>query len=185
MRKIVVSEGVSLDGVFEAQTMGKWAQPYFSNERDEIVRKSVLASDALLYGRTTYDLEAYYWPNLKKNEYGIADAMNRLPKYVVTSRPLQAQWNNTTIIKGNVVEEIARLKRQPGKGILIKGSTMLVQALMQAGLIDEVQLTVHPVIVGSGKRFFDDGMGLTRLRLVESKPISLGIVVLTYEPTSG
>ena len=183
MRKIVVSEGMSLDGVFEAQTMGQWAQPYFSGERDEFVRKSVLASDALLYGRRTYDLEAYYWPNQKKNEYGIADRMNSLPKYVVTSKPLQAQWNNTTIFKNNVVEEIAKLKQEAGKDILIKGSAMLVQALMQAGLIDEVQLMIHPVIAGSGKRFFDDGMGLTRLKLVESKPISLGIVVLTYEPT--
>ena len=172
MRKIVVSEGVSLDGVFEAQTMVQWAQPFHSDERDEVVRKNTLASDALLYGRTTYDLDAYFWPNQKKNEYGIADKINSMPKVVVTSKPLQAQWNNTTIIKGNVVEEIAKLKQQPGNGILIKGSAMLVQALLQAGLIDEVQLMVHPVIVGSGKRFFDGGSGLTRLKLVESKPIS-------------
>ncbi len=140
MRKIVVSEGVSLDGVFEAQTMGHWAQPYHSDERDEVVRNSVLAADALLYGRTTYDLEAYYWPNQKKNEYGIADRMNSLPKYVVTSRPLPAPWQNTTIISKNVVEEIAQLKQRPGKGILIKGSAMLVQALMKAD------------VAGGGKR---------------------------------
>jgi dihydrofolate reductase len=183
MRKIVVSEGVSLDGVFDAQTMGQWAQPFSSDERHEFVRKSVLASDALLYGRTTYDLEAYYWPNQKKNEYGIADRMNSMPKYVVTSKPLQTQWNNSTIIEANAVEEIAKLKQQPGKDILIKGSATLIQSLMQAGLIDEFKLMVHPVIAGRGKRFFNDSMAITKLKLVESKTLSLGVLALTYEPT--
>ncbi len=182
MRKIVVSEGVSLDGVFDAQTMGQWAQPYFSEERDEVARRNVLASDALVVGRTTYDLQAYFWPNQKNDKYGMADKMNSMPKYVVTSTPLQAQWNNSTIIKGNVVEEIAKLKQQPGQNILIQGSATLVQALMQADLIDGYQLMVHPVIVGTGKRFFKDGMGLTRLTLVESKPISLGVILLTFQP---
>src|SRR6266542_5722369 len=105
MRKIVVSEGVSLDGVFDAQTMGQWAAPFYSDERDEFIRKSILASDALLLGRTTYDLQAWYWPNQKNDEYGIADRINSMPKYVVTSTPLKAQWNNSKIIKENVVEE--------------------------------------------------------------------------------
>ena len=180
MRKIIVSEGMTLDGVFDAHTMTQWALP--NEGRDEFVRESVLASDALLYGRTTYDLEAYYWPNQKNNEYGIADRMNSMPKYVVTSRPLQAQSNNTTIIKDNVVEEIAHLKQEGGKGILIKGSAMLVEMLMKAGLIDEYRFMVHPLIMGSGKRFFKDGMGLAQLQLVESRPIGLGVVALTYQP---
>jgi len=184
MRKIVVSEGVALDGVFEAETMGKWAAPFFSEEREEFVRKSVLAADALLLGRTTYDLQAWYWPNQKDDKYGIANHKNNMAKYVVTSKPLQAQWNNSTIIQGNIAEEIAKLKEQSGKDILIEGSATLVEALAQAGLIDEYKLMVHPVIVGSGKGFFKDGMGLTKLKLVESKPISLGIVLLTYEPVN-
>ncbi len=182
MRKIVVSEGVSLDGVFDAQTMGQWAQPYYSGERDEFVRGLVLASDALLLGRTTYDLQAWYWPSQKDDKYGIANHKNSMTKYVVTSTPLQAQWNNTTVIQKNVVEEIAKLKQQPGQDILVEGSAMLVKALMRADLIDEYKLMVHPVIVGGGKRFFTEGMGLTKLKLVESKPISLGIVLLSYEP---
>ncbi len=182
MRKIVVSEGVSLDGVFDAQTMGQWAQPFSSDEKNEHVRELILASDALLLGRTTYDGHAYYWPGLKNNEYGIADRMNSMSKYVVTSRPLQAEWNNSTIIKNNVVEEIAKLKQQPGQDILIQGSATLVKALMQADLIDEYKFMLHPVIVGSGKRFFTEGMSLNALKLVESQPISLGIVLLTYEP---
>ncbi len=183
MRKIVVSEGVSLDGVFDAETMGKWAAPYYGEERDEFVRGIVLASDALLLGRKTYDIQAWYWPNQKEDKYGIAHHKNNMPKYIVTSTPLQAQWNNSTIIKDNVLEEIATLKEQPGKDILIEGSATLVEALAQAGLIDEFKFMVHPVIVGDGKRFFKDGMGLTKLKLVESKPISLGIVLLTYEPS--
>jgi len=183
MRKIVVSEGIALDGVFDAQTMGQWAQPFSSDEKDEFVRKSVIAADALLLGRVTYHLQAWYWPNQKDDKYGIANHKNSMTKYVVTSTPLQAQWNNSTIINQNVLEEIAKLKHQAGKDILIEGSATLVEALVQAGLIDEYRLMLHPVIVGSGKHFFKDGMGLTKLKLVESKPISLGIVLLTYEPT--
>ena len=182
MRKIVVSEGVTVDGIFDAQTMGQWAQPYYSYERDEFIRKLVLASDALLLGRTTYDLQVYYWPNQKADKYGIANHKNSMPKYVVTSRPLQAQWNNSTVIQENVVEAIAKLKQQPGQDILIEGSATLVESLAQAGLIDEYKLLVHPHIMGSGKRFFKDGMGMTRLKLVESQTLSLGVVLLCYEP---
>jgi dihydrofolate reductase len=182
MRKIIVSEGVSLDGVFDAQTMGQWAAPYYSEERNEVIRKTILASNALLLGRTTYDLQAWYWPNQKEDKYGIANYKNSMPKYIVTSKPLQAQWNNSTVIQKDVVDEIARLKQQPGKDILIEGSATLVQALMQAGLIDEFKFILHPVIAGSGKRFFQDGTDMTKLKLMESKPISLGVVVLSYEP---
>ena len=182
MRKIIVSEGVSVDGVFDAETMGQWAAPSFSEERDELVRGLVLASDALLLGRTTYDLQAWYWPNQKDDKYGIANHKNSMPKYVVTSRPLQTQWNNSMVIQKNIVEEIAKLKDQPGKDILIEGSATLVESLSQAGLIDEYRLMVHPVIAGSGKRFFKEGIGLTKLKLVDSKPISRGVVLLTYEP---
>jgi dihydrofolate reductase len=174
---------VTVDGIFDAETMGQWAAPYYSDERDEYVRETVLASDALLVGRTTYDLQAWYWPNQKNNEYGIADRMNSVPKYVVSSTPLKAQWNNSRIINENIVEEIGKLKQQPGQDILIQGSATLVESLAQAGLIDEYKLLVHPHIMGSGKRFFKDGMGMTKLKLVESKTLSLGVVLLCYEPT--
>jgi len=183
MRKIVVSESVTVDGVFDAETMGQWAAPYYSDGRDEFVRGIVLASDAMLLGRTTYDLQAWYWPAQKGDKYGIANHKNSMTKYVVTSKPLQAQWNNSTIIKKNVVEEITKLKRQPGKDILIEGSSALVESLAQTGLIDEYKILVHPAIAGSGKRFFKEGMGMTKLKLVESKTLSLGVVLLCYEPT--
>ena len=182
MRKIVVSEGISLDGVFDAQSMGRWAQPFASEAKNEFVRKGVMAADALLYGRTTYDMESYYWPSQKKNQYGIADKMNSLPKYVVTSRPLQDGWNNSTAISGNIIEEVTRLKQQPGEAILIKGSGTLVAAVMQAGLVDELQLMVHPVVVGEGQRFFKPEMDMAKLKLIECQPIDQGIVLLTYQP---
>lgn len=182
MRKIVVSESISLDGVFDAETMGQWAAPYYSEERDEFVRGLVLAADALLLGRTTYDLQAWYWPSQKGDKYGIANYKNSMPKYVVTSRPLQAQWNNSTVIQKDFLEETAKLKGQPGQDILIEGSATLVQSLAQAGLIDEYKIMVHPVIAGAGKRFFKDGMGLTKLKILESKTLSSGVVALSYEP---
>jgi dihydrofolate reductase len=184
MRRIVVSESVALDGVFDAETMGQWAVPFYSEEREKIVRALILGSDALLLGRATYDIQAWYWPNQKGDKYGIANHKNSIPKYVVTSRPLQAQWNNSTIIQDNVLEEIARLKEQPGRNILIEGSAILVQSLAQAGLIDEYQFLVHPSLAGSGKRFFKEGTGRTRLKLIDSKPLSLGVVALSYEPAN-
>ena len=182
MRRIIVSESVTVDGVFDAETMGQWATPSYSEERDEFIRSIVLAADALLLGRTTYDIQAWYWPNQKGDKYGIANHKNSMPKYVVTSRPLQAQWHNTTVIQNDIVEEISRLKQQPGKDILIEGSATLVQALAQAGLIDEYKLLVHPSVMGRGKRFFREGTGLTKLKLVESKLLSLGVVASSYEP---
>ncbi len=182
MRKIIVSEGVTVNGIFDAETMGQWAAPYYSEERDELVREIVLAADALLLGRKTYDLQAYYWPNQKADKYGIANHKNGMPKYVVTSTPLQSQWNNSTVIKKNVVEEVAKLKQQPGKDILIEGSATLVGSLAQAGLIDEYKIMLHPTVMGSGRHFFKEGTGLTKLQLVDSKPISLGVVLLRYAP---
>lgn len=182
MRKIIVSEAVALDGVFDAQTMGKWAVPYYSEEREEYIRGIVLASDTLLLGRTTYDIQAWFWPNQKADKYGMANHKNSMVKVVVTSTPLQAQWNNTKIIEKNAVEEVAKLKQQPGKNILIEGSAMLVQALLQAELIDEINLVVHPAVAGSGKRLFNDGAANTKLmKLVENKTLRQGVVALTYE----
>ncbi len=175
MRKLIVSQSVTVDGIYDTQ----YFTPYQSNERDEYMRETVFAADALLLGRTTYDLLASFWPNQKNP---MANKMNNVPKYVVTSTPLKAQWNNATIIKGNVVEEIGKLKGQPGQDILTIGSATLIQSLMRTDLIDKYKLLVHPSIVGSGKRFFNDGMDMRKLKLLESKTLSLGVVLLCFEP---
>jgi len=180
MRKLVVSESVTVDGFFDAETMCQWVTPSQSEERDAIIRETLIAADTLLLGRRTYDTYAWYYPNLKKNEYGIADRMNSIPKIVVTSSPLTAQWNNSTVIPGNPVDEISKLKQKSGKDILVLGSATLVGLLAQSNLADEYTLLIHPAIIGSGKRLFKDGMGTVQLKLIESKTLSSGVILAHY-----
>ncbi len=184
MRKIIVSEWITLDGVFDAdpQYFNEWFMPYDSEARGAYIQKSILGCGAFLMGSTTYNMLAPYWSALKNNEFGLADKMNSAPKYVVSTTLKKAKWNNTQIIKKNVIEEIRKLKRESGKYILIPGSATLVQSLMEANLIDEYRFLVHPIIMGSGKRFFKDGMDTTRLKLVKTKTFSLGVILLCYKP---
>ncbi len=182
MRKLVVSEWVTLDGVFDADTMKEWFEPYDSDDRRNYIRETVLASDAFLLGRVTYEMFAAYWPNQKNNEMGIADRMNSAPKYVVSSTLKKAEWNNSTIIDKNVVDEVTRLKQQPGEDILVFGSATLVELLMEADLVDEYRFLVHPIFMGSGKRFFNDGMVKRKLNLVKTKTLNLGVIQDSYQP---
>ena len=181
-RRIVVSEWVTLDGIFDAHTMEQWFNPYHSDDRTGYITEMILASDAFLLGRVTYAMLAPYWSALRNNEMGIAERVNSAPKYVVSSTLKSGEWNNSTIIRDNVVEEITKLKQQPGQDVLITGSATLVLSLMAADLIDEYRFLVHPIIVGSGKRFFKDGMHTTKLRLVKSKALDLGVNLLCYQP---
>jgi dihydrofolate reductase len=182
MRKIVVSVWITLDGVFDADTMDQWFYPYESEARGEYIKEGVLACGAFLLGRTTYEMLFPYWSSQKNNEMGVADKLNNGPKYVVSSTLKKAEWNNSTIIKDDVVAEITKLKQQPGREILIMGSATLVQSLMEAGLIDEYRFLVHPVIIGDGKHFFKDGMPTTKLKLIETKTLDLGVTLLRYQP---
>jgi dihydrofolate reductase len=180
MRKIIVSEFVTLDGVMEAPET--WQFPYYSDDMGEVIKAQILASDAMLLGRVTYEVFAAYWPSQTNNEFGIADKLNSSPKFVVSSTLQKAEWNNSTLIKGNVAEEISKLKQQPDGNIRITGSATLVQSLMQADLIDEYQLMVHPVVLGSGKRLFRDGSDTLKLKLLDTKTFSKGVVLLCYQP---
>lgn len=182
MRKIVVKEWVTLDGVFDADNMDQWWIPYDSVERQEHIIEGMLGCDAYLLGRATYEMLAPYWSAQENDENGPASWLNSVRKYVVSSTLEEAEWNNSTIIKENAVEAITKLKQQPGKDILIDGSATLVQSLMEADLIDEYRFLVQPIIMGSGKRFFKEGMPTTRLKLVKSKTLDLGVVALTYQP---
>lgn len=160
----------------------QWHFPYLSDDMQQDTTAEILASGALLLGRATYEIFAAYWPTQTNNEFGIADKLNSVPKYVVSSTLNHAGWNNSTLIKTDVTAEITRLKQQSGGHIGITGSATLVQSLMQADLIDEYRLLVHPVVVGTGKRLFKDGADTTALKLVESKTYQSGVVVLTYQP---
>jgi dihydrofolate reductase len=185
MRKLVVSEWVTVDGVFDADTMAQWFTPYDSDDRQEWIKEGILASDAFLFGRITYEMLAGYWPTVTdrdNKEIAIADRLNGAPKYVVSSTLKTAKWNNSTIIKNNVVEELARLKQQPGQDILVFGSAMLGQSLLEADLIDEYRLLVHPIVMGRGKRPFKDGLATTKLTLVKTRTLSLGVTALCYQP---
>jgi len=181
MRKLIVAESVTVDGVFEAKTMAQWSSPYHSDEQEEYIKQNILTSDALLLGRKTYDFIAPYWLAQKNNEYGMADKMNSMPKYVVSSTLEKAEWNNSTIINRNIVEEITKLKQNPGQNILINGSANLVKSLMPTGLIDEYRFLVHPIIMGSGKRFFTYGINTAKLTLVKTVTFPLGVVLLSYK----
>jgi dihydrofolate reductase len=180
MRKVTAGLFVSLDGVTESPE--KWQLPYFNDEMGEAIGAAMAAADAMLLGRVTYQEFASYWPGVSSEDQPFADYMNNTPKYVVSTSLDTVEWNNSTLIKDNVAAEITRLKQQPGKNIGITGSATLVQSLLQDDLLDELMLMVHPVVVGSGKRLFEDGGALKELKLVDSKTFSTGVVSLTYQP---
>lgn len=178
MRKVIASEYVTLDGVMDEPSL--WSGPFWSDEASNFKHNELFASDALLLGRVTYEGFAKAWPTMEgTGDYG--ERMNSLPKYVVSTTMDKAEWN-ATLIKGLVAEAVAALKQQPGQDILVFGSGQLLHTLIQHDLVDEYRLMVHPIIKGSGKRLFPEGIAQTVLQLVETKPFSSGVVVLTYQP---
>jgi dihydrofolate reductase len=180
MRKVTAGLFVSLDGVTESPE--KWQLPYFNDEMGEAIGAAMAAADAMLLGRVTYQEFASYWPGVRSEDQPFADYMNNTPKYVVSTTLDTVEWSNSTLIKGNLAEEITKLKQQPGKNIGITGSTTLVHSLLQDDLLDELGLMIHPVVVGSGKRLFEEGGDLKALKLIDSKTFSTGVVSLTYQP---
>jgi dihydrofolate reductase len=179
MTKITVAEFLTLDGVMEAPE--QWQPSYVSDDVAEEIQSHINAADGSLLGRVTYEIFASYWPLQTHNEFGIANKLNSEPKYVVSSTLQKADWNNTTLIKGNVVEEIRKLKQQPGGYIRLVGSGTLAQSLMQAGLIDEYWLLVHPLAIGRGKRLFQEGMNKMPLKQVEARTFRSGVILLGYQ----
>jgi len=190
MGKIVVTEFVSLDGVIEAPGGGEdyrhagWTFAIDRGEEgDEFKLEELREAEAQLLGRRTYEGFAAAWPTME-DEAGFAEKMNAMPKYVVSSTLREASWNNSTILSGDVAEEVARLKREVGGAILVAGSAQLVQALLEHDLVDELRLMVFPVLLGEGKRLFGDVSEKKPLRLVGSRTLGDGIALLTYEPGS-
>jgi len=185
--RIVVSQFVTLDGVFEdpggseSHEHGGWAlQIDRGPEGDKFKLDEVMESEALLLGRVTYEGFAEAWPS-REGEF--ADKFNTMPKYVVSSTLGAPSWKNSTVIKDDVAGEVAKLKEADGGDILVNGSGQLVKALMEHALVDEYRLMVFPVVLGSGKRLFADGVGKTQLRLAEARPVGPdGVVILIYRP---
>jgi dihydrofolate reductase len=186
MRRILVSEFVTLDGVMEDPggaekfKSGGWAFKFDRGpEGDKFKLDEVMSSDALLLGRVTYQGFAEAWPS-RTGEF--ADKMNNMSKYVVSTTLEKAAWNNSTLIKGNVVEEISRLKSLPGRDILVAGSGQLVQTLVRHDLVDEFRLMVFPIVLGDGKRLFSEVGESHALQLAEAKPVGSGVLILVYHP---
>lgn len=175
MRKIVVTEFLSLDGVMESPM---WTFPYWNDEIAQFKADESNASDALLLGRVTYEGFAAAWPNSKDEG---APYFNNVRKYVVSTTLDKAEWNNSVLIKDNVVEEITRLKQQDGKNIVVHGSGRLIQTLMEHDLVDEYRLLIYPLVLGKGQRLFEDASKV-KLNLVQSKATSSGVVAVVYEP---
>jgi dihydrofolate reductase len=177
MRRLIVSNLMSLDGFFEGPSQQlDWCvldEEFFAYSEDML--RSV---DTIVFGRVTYQHMAAYWPTAPKDE--IADKMNNLPK-IVFSRTLQkADWSNSRLLKGDAAEEIAKLKQQPGKDMVILGSATLASSLLQTGLIDEYRVILNPILIGAGHLLFKDIKDRIRLKLQGTKLLGSGVIVLYY-----
>jgi dihydrofolate reductase len=184
MGKLVSGLFIALDGV--AESPGEW-QFAFDDEMGASMMEQLAGVDAILLGRVTYQEWADYWPTEKPPEEDdlFASFINNTPKYVVSTTLDKVVWgkyDNVTLIKANVMDEISRLKQQLGNKLVIAGSPTLVESLLHEGLLDELILLVHPVVAGKGKRLFKDGRALKRLKLVDGKTTSSGVAILTYQP---
>jgi dihydrofolate reductase len=194
MRKIVVSEFLTLDGVMQAPgaadedrsggfEAGGWQLAYFDNVFADAVMEGLAATGGFLLGRRTYEIFAGHWPK-QPAEDPLAGTFNDLPKYVVSttlSEPLA--WQNSILIRADAAGAIAKLKEQDGKQIQVIGSGELVQTLIRDGLVDEYRLMIHALVLGGGKRLFREGGSPARLKLIDSKATGTGVLILTYAPS--
>ena len=177
--RLVATEYVSVDGVMDEP--GNWSFAFWSEEASKFKEEELHATDALLLGRLTYEGFAAAWPTMKDaGEFGVR--MNSIKKYVVSSTLKNPTWTNTTVIAGDPVEEIKKLRSQPGKDLLLSGSGTLVRSLIPHDLIDEFRLMVHPIVLGKGKRLFHGDEPERVLQLMGVRQFATGVTVLSYEP---
>jgi dihydrofolate reductase len=190
MRLIVISH-LTLDGVMQSNgqaepelndgfEQGGWQVPYFDEDFGRFMGEWLAAADALLLGRRTYELFFEYWSKITDPSDAAAGRMNGLPKYVVSRTLERVEWENSTLLEGDLLDEITRLKDEPGHELQVHGSGTLIRSLMEHDLIDEYRLLIHPVILGDGGRLFADGTTPTALQLVDTMTTSRGVVVHVY-----
>ena len=190
MRRIVVTEFVSLDGVMEdpggseGTPFGGWTFKFPDAEGMKYKLDELFAHDAMLLGRVTYEGFAEAWPD-RTDDVGFAERMNAMAKYVVSTTLPEATWTNTTVISSNVAEAVAGLKEAPGNDILVVGSRTLAQYLMDADLVDEYRLMMFPIVLGGGARLFGPSPAVPILHLTAVQPLASGTVILTYAPHRG
>jgi len=191
--RLTLTTFLSLDGVMQAPGApnedtsgnfrhGGWLVPYADADMGRIIDDVFAESDAFLLGRKTYDIFAAHWPRVTDPNDPIATALNRLPKYVLSRTLDKVEWNNSTLIRGDVPKQVAELKRRHQREILIQGSGELLQTLLANDLVDEYRLLLFPVVLGSGKRLFGSGTVPSALTLVDTRATSTGVVASTYRP---
>jgi dihydrofolate reductase len=192
MRRLIVIEYLSLDGVTQAPghpaedrngdfAHGGWTGP-FMDDHGRYMREALNTMGALLLGRLTYEIWAGYWPTVTDPADEIARMLNTVPKYVASTTLTSGSWPQTTVID-DVAGQVGELKHQPGKDIVVMGSSGLAQTLIGHDLIDEYRLMIHPVVLGSGKRLFRESNPTSTMRLIESTTTSSGLAILSYQPT--
>jgi len=190
--KLIVQEHLTLDGVVQGPGVpdedrsggfdqGGWLVPYADDVFGQMMVDSISGADGLLLGRTTYEIFAGYWPRVTDADNQVAAMLNRMPKYVASKTLGTVEWNNSTLIKGDVAEGVAGLKREPGRELQVHGSADLVQTLMRDDLLDEYRLYFAPIVLGTGKRLFREGAVPAAMRLTDTKRTTTGLVAHTYE----
>lgn len=192
MRNLVVTEFLSLDGVMQSLGSpdedtsggfrhGGWSAPYADQVLGEHAGEGMAQTDAFLFGRVTYEKMAAYWP-FAPAEDPMAAKLNGTAKYVASTTLTEPDWENTTVLDGDVAARVTALKAEPGGNIVVLGSGQLAQTLMAEDLVDRYELFIHPLVIGSGKRLFRDAEEVRRLRLVDVRPTTTGVLLTTYEP---
>jgi dihydrofolate reductase len=197
MRKLIVSAWMTIDGVVQAPgavdedtsggfSHGGWSLRYFDDVAGKWVVESLAAAGGIVLGRGTYEIFAAHWPTASEEEQTLAKPLNTLPKYVASAaltEPLE--WQNSTLLQGDVAEAVATLKQEDGADLLVIGSPQLVQTLVEHDLVDEFRLMIDPVVVGGGKRLFRDDGAFRALRLVDTLVTTTGAILATYAPVGG
>ena len=193
MCNLTMAAFVTLDGIMQAPggpdedrdggfEHGGWSFPYAGDDMREVISESFARDDCFLLGRRTYEIFAASWPNFPDQDDPVASRLNALPKYVVSTTLPNAEWQPTTIIRGDIADEVTKLKNHYAGEIQVHGSAALAQTLHSCGLIDEYRLFIEPVVLGAGKRLFEAGSAPTALQLVDATPMDKGSVFAIYRP---
>jgi dihydrofolate reductase len=180
VRRLVATEFLSVDALMNSP--GEWQEPYFDENLGNEMAGIMAGADAMLLGRVTYEEFASFWSRRSLEDDPGADFMNNTPKYVVSTTLNAVDWSNSTLIKGDLADEVGKLKRQDGKDLLLMGSGGLLRSLLAMGLVDELRLQIHPIILGRGKPLFDASNAMSPLALTDSKVFGRGVLALTYRP---
>ncbi len=181
MRKLIITEWLSLDGIFDAGKMDQWWLPFDSPDRQKYIQDTINNCEIMLYGRHTYEMLYPYWSSFKNNEQGVADHLNNCKKYVVSSKLKEAPWKNTKIINTGFIEKLENIKQEDGGYILVQGSGTLLKQLLEAGLVNELKLLITPAIIGEGERLFSEKI-TAALGPATFKQLDKNVILITYLP---